>query len=1099
MSSTNDLTRPQQDQAATAPAATQGDTAAASGANNGAPEQPTKSALKRMEKEAALAAKKALKKAQQAANPAAAQPGQGKKKEKEKPAAPEVEEPPFIDVPEGHKKDMSQPMASGYNPTNVEKSWYSWWRECSYFVPAVPSDSPSEHSHYDEKPNVLPRNAQGELDWSKADPQRTFVIPAPPPNVTGSLHIGHALSFGLQDTMIRWYRMKGFTTLYVPGYDHAGISTQSVVEKRLAKLENLTRHDLGREKFLERCMSWKEEYQARITNQICRMGVSCDWDRVAFTMNESLSKAVIETFVKLHDEGIIYRANRLVNWCVALNTTLSNLEVDQKVLTGRTLLNVPGYPLNEKFEFGVITSFAYPIEGSDEKIVIATTRPETMLGDTAIAVHPDDERYKHLHGKYAIHPFIDRKIPIITDSIAVDMSFGTGAVKMTPAHDPNDYEVGMRHKLEFINILNDDGTLNSNAGPDFEGMKRFHARNEVVKRLQEKGLYVGAENNPMNIPICSKSGDIIESIMKPQWWVSCKGLADAALERTRAGELKIKPQSSENEWYRWLENINDWCISRQLWWGHRAPAYFVNIEGKDQDKSSDEYWITGRNEEDARSRAAAKFPGVEFSLEQDDDVLDTWFSSGLWPFSIMGWPENTPDMKHFYPAAVLETGWDILFFWVARMVMLGIKLTGKMPFDEVFCHAMIRDAHGRKMSKSLGNVIDPIDVIEGASLESLHAQLRVGNLAEKEIGIAEKGQKKDFPNGIPQCGTDALRFCLAAYSAAGRDINLEILRVEGYRKFCNKLWNATRFAIGKFDADFIPLESAKPTGQESLVERWILHKLNEASTKVNQHLSDRNFMKATDEMYSFWLYEVCDVYIEAIKDITAPDAPLEPRRSAQNTLYTVLDQGLKLLHPVMPFVTEELWQRLPRRPTDNTPSIMLSRYPEADSAREFTQEEKDFDLAFNAIRSIRSAATSYNINSKLQVFFHARDARLAGVLSDASKALRVLIKGCDSLSIVDKESDIPVGCVGDNVSNELSAHLLLKGVINADAEIQKAEKKRAFQQAAADKLRAGMSAPEYETKKPQAVREKEAQKLKDIEVDIAALTSAIEGFLKLKD
>ncbi|KPV78503.1 uncharacterized protein RHOBADRAFT_23546 [Rhodotorula graminis WP1] len=966
-------------------------------------------------------------------------------------------------------------MAAGYNPDVVEKAWYSWWRQCSFFVPA--------------------------LDWSKVNPDKVFVIPAPPPNVTGSLHIGHALAFGLQDTLIRWrvllHRMRGYTTLFVPGYDHAGISTQSVVEKRLAKLEGLSRHDLGREKFLERCMAWKEEYQSRITNQIQRLGVSCDWDRVAFTMNPALSKAVAETFVRLHDDGIIYRANRLVNWCVAMNTTLSNLEVDQKVLTGRTMLNVPGYDLKDKFEFGVITSFAYPLEGSDDKIVIATTRPETILGDTAIAVHPDDERYKHLHGKFAIHPFLGRRIPIITDSIAVDMSFGTGAVKMTPAHDPNDYEVGMRHQLEFINILNDDGTLNSNAGPEFEGMKRFHARVKVVEDMKKKGLYVGDAENPMSIPVCAKSGDFIESVMKPQWWVSCKSLAEKAIERTRAGELKIRPATSEGDWYRWLEGIQDWCISRQLWWGHRAPAYFVKIEGEEQD--SNDFWVTGRNADEAHERAVAKFPGKKFTLEQDDDVLDTWFSSGLWPFSIQGWPEQTPDLKHFYPSSLLETGWDILFFWVARMVLLGIYLTGQVPFNEVFCHAMIRDAHGRKMSKSLGNVIDPIDVIEGATLEALHAQLRMGNLAAKEVELAEKGQKKDFPSGIPQCGTDALRFALANYSSTGRDINLEILRVEGYRKFCNKLWNATRFAMLKLEGDFVPTASEKPTGDESLVEKWILHKLDLASDKVNHALEDRNFMQATSEAYSFWLYEICDVYIEAIKLTTDPAAPdAKARRSAQNTLYTVLDNGLRMLHPFMPFVTEELWQRLPRRPTDQTKSIMLARFPEKKPERDFAQEEKEFDLAFGAVRASRSISTSYGINSKLQVFFLARTPALAATLRANTDALSVLIKGCAAFRIVESEDELPEGCVGETVSSELSAFLLLKGVIDAEAEIAKSQKRLAFAQQALDKLEKQRAAPTYADKRPADVQQREGQKVDEWKSEIGELEKAIAKFEQLK-
>ncbi|KAL8283096.1 hypothetical protein RQP46_005874 [Phenoliferia psychrophenolica] len=1095
---------------------------------SGAPsEPPTKSALKRMEKEAALAAKKALKNASKVV-PGPAAP----KKEKAAPVAKVEEiEQAFVDVPEGYKKDQTNFMAASYNPKDVERSWYSWWRAQSYFVPAVASSSPSEFSFYDENPQVVQRDDES-FDWSQLDPKRTFVIPAPPPNITGSLHIGHALAFGLQDTLIRWHRMRGFTTLYVPGFDHAGLSTQSVVEKRLAKDKGLTRHDLGRTEFLKVCQAWKEDYQQRITNQITRLGVSCDWSRVAFTMSPDMTEAVNANFVRLHEDGIIYRANRLVHWCVKMNTTLSNLEVDQKEIPGRTLLQVPGYDPKEKFEFGVMTSFAYHLEGSDEKIIIATTRPETMLGDTAIAVHPDDARYTHLHGKFALHPFLDRRIPIITDAIAVDMNFGTGAVKMTPAHDPNDYEVGLRHKLEFINILNDDGTLNANAGPQFQGMKRFHARVAVLDALKLKGLYVGDADNPMSIPICSKSGDIIESVMKPQWWVSCRAMADEAIKRTKAGELKIRPKQSEDEWYRWLESINDWCISRQLWYSHRCPAYFVGIEGLEQDRMDGKWWVAAESLELATSKAEAKFraehPTAKFTIDQDEDVLDTWFSSGLWPFSIQGWPKDTPDLNAFYPASVLETGWDILFFWVARMVMLGIKLTGKVPFEEVFCHAMIRDAHGRKMSKSLGNVIDPIDVIEGSTLEALHAQLRVGNLVEKEIQLAEKGQKKDFPSGIPECGTDALRFTLANYSAAGRDINLEILRVEGYRKFCNKLWNATKFAMSKLDpktslaadagplldADgsrlypaFVPTASQKPSGEESLVERWILHKLNEATKTVNAALERRNFMDATNDAYKFWLYEICDVYIEAIKITTEPHKPGEThtpaqaaaRTSALNTLYTVLDNGLRLLHPFMPFVTEELWQRLPRRPTDRTKSIMLARYPEPEVSREFDQEVKDFDLAFTGVKTVRGIATSYGLNSKLQVFFHARQsADLAKTLRSSSDSISVLIKGCSSFTVVDSEADIPDGCVSENVSPELTVSLLLKGVINVDAEVAKTEKKRAFAQMGLAKLREGMSAADYETKKPKDVREKEATKAHDLEVEIASLASSIESFLRLK-
>ncbi|KAJ2915046.1 hypothetical protein MD484_g5379, partial [Candolleomyces efflorescens] len=1038
---------------------------------NNTPDPNSKSAAKkeakRLEKEAKLAAK-ALKNAAASASGAAAG-GKKPKVEKEK----KEEEPAFVDdTPPGQKKDLSKPMAAGYNPLVVEASWYDWWLAEGFFKPKLGPDG---------KP-----------------PTETFVIPAPPPNVTGSLHIGHALTVAIQDTLIRWNRMLGKTTLFVPGFDHAGISTQSVVEKRLYKKEGKTRHDLGREKFLETVMDWKNEYQERITKQLHRLGGSYDWDRVAFTMDEKLSKAVIETFCRLHEDGILYRANRLVNWCVKLNTTLSNLEVDQKQLTGRTLLNVPGYDAKERFEFGVITSFAYPIEGSDEKIVIATTRPETMLGDTAIAVHPDDPRYKHLHGKFAVHPFVDRRIPIIQDSIIVDMEFGTGAVKITPAHDPNDYEVGQRHNLDFINILNDDGTLNANAGETFKGMKRFHARNEVVKLLKERGLFVETKDNPMQIPICSKSGDVIEPLLKPQWWVNCKPLAEEALKRTRAGELLIQPKTSENEWYRWLEGIQDWCISRQLWWGHRCPAYFVNIEGKEQDANDDKNWVVGRTYEEALERATKLAGGKPFTLDQDEDVLDTWFSSGLWPFSIMGWPEKTADFQNFYPSTVLETGWDILFFWVARMVLLGVHLTGKVPFKEVYCHAMIRDAHGRKMSKSLGNVIDPTDVIQGLALEDLHQKLHEGNLDEKEISKAKAGQKKDFPKGIPQCGTDALRFALCAYSGGGRDINLEILRVEGYRKFCNKIFNATKFAMLKLDESFVPEAIPKPTGNESIVEKWIFHKLNVAASEINQALVDRNFMNATNAAYNFWLYELCDVYIEAMKPMTDDNAPAAVKKSAQQTLYTCLDYGLRLLHPFMPFVTEELWQRLPRRPNDPTPSIVVSSYPTNDADFEFADAVKQFDLVFTTLKAGRSLAASYNLQNDIQFFIQVQSDSDAQLFESQLPTIVTLTKGGKSAKVIRDTSELPDGCGSSVVTATIAVHTLVKGLVDLDVEIAKADKKLDLAKLNLSKVLKMESQADYEATVPENVRLANEEKRNTLNAEIATLEQSKAMFEKLK-
>ncbi|KAI0067514.1 hypothetical protein BV25DRAFT_1961213 [Artomyces pyxidatus] len=1023
-----------------------------------------KKEAKRLEKEAKLAAKVAK---VAATTPAGEKKAKAEKEKKE-------EEAPFVNnTPKGQKKDLSEPMASGYNPIAVESAWYDWWLAEGFFKPAL-------------GPDGLPK------------PEGLFVIPAPPPNVTGSLHIGHALTTAIQDALIRWNRMLGKTVLFSPGFDHAGISTQSVVEKRLYKSSGKTRHDLGREKFIDTVMDWKNDYQERITNQLYRLGGSYDWSRAAFTMSPQLSKAVIENFCRLHEDGILYRANRLVNWCVQLNTTLSNLEVDQKQLTGRTLLNVPGYDAKEKFEFGVITSFAYPIEGSDEKLIVATTRPETMLGDTAIAVHPNDPRYTHLHGKFAVHPFVNRRIPIVTDDIAVDMEFGTGAVKITPAHDPNDYEVGMRHKLEFINILNDNGTFNANAGERFKGMKRFHARVAVVQALKDAGLYVETKDNAMQIPICSKSGDVIEPVLKPQWWVNCKPLAEEAIKRTRAGELIITPKQSEADWYRWLENIQDWCISRQLWWGHRCPAYFVRIEGKEQDSSDGAYWVVGRNLEEATERAHKLAGGAKFTLEQDEDVLDTWFSSGLWPFSIMGWPDKTLDYERFYPASILETGWDILFFWVARMVMLGIRLTGKMPFQEVLCHAMIRDAHGRKMSKSLGNVIDPLDVIQGLSLEKLHEKLYEGNLDEKEITKAKAGQKKDFPKGIPQCGTDALRFALCAYSGGGRDINLEILRVEGYRKFCNKIFNATKFAMLKLDQTFTPEPSSAPTGNESLVEKWILHKLNVATEEINRQLTDRNFMAATNAAYNFWLYELCDVYIEAMKPMTEPSASATTRVSAQQTLYTCLDNGLRLLHPFMPFVTEELWQRLPRRANDSTPSIMLAKFPVQEKEFIFEDAVQQFDLVFNAIRTSRSLAASYNLQSDIQTFIHVQTDSEAALFKSQIPTMITLTKGCKSVEVVKDVSTIPPGCGSIVLTATVGVHVLVRGLIDLDVEIAKCDKKLDLAKLNLSKIQKIESQADYEDTVPANVRLLNEEKRKTLEVEVSTLELSKGMFAQLK-
>ncbi|KAL1411261.1 valine--tRNA ligase [Vanrija albida] len=1043
-------------------------------------------------KGAKKAAKLAEKLAKQAAKgPAQPVPAAGAKKEKKEKkvveAAPAEE---WVNpTPKGEKKDVSGDLpAGGYDPIKVEAAHYDWWEKEGFFQPRM-------------KPDGTP------LD------KGTFSMAFPPPNVTGNLHIGHALTVSIQDALIRWKRMQGYSTLWVPGYDHAGIATQAVVEARLVKNEGHTRHYYGREKFLEKVWEWKDQYQANITGQMRRLGGSFDFSRVAFTMDENLSEAVIEAFVDMHKKGLLYRANRLVNWCCYLNTSLSNLEVDQKALTGRTLLNVKGYDIKEKFEFGVITSFKYPIENSDEFIIVATTRPETMLGDTAVAVHPDDERYKHLHGKFVIHPFNGRRIPIVTDGITVDPEFGTGAVKITPAHDPNDFECAQRNNLEFISLMNDDGTYNENAAP-FQGMKRFHVRNAVIEELKKKDLYVGQADNEMQIPICSRSGDVVESIMKPQWWISCKPMAEEVLKRTAAGELEIKPKSIANDWTRWMENMQDWCVSRQLWWGHRCPAYIQKFEGEFADTADEKNWIVAKNLEEAKVEAEKRANGRKYTLEQDEDVLDTWFSSGLWPFSTMGWPKQTDDLKYFYPNSILETGWDILFFWVARMAFFGNQLTDQMPFKEVYCHPMVRDAWGRKMSKSTGNVIDPLDVITGQTLQKLHNDLRLGNLPEREIQKAEDGQKKLFPKGIPQCGTDALRFTLCNYTSGGRDINLEIGRVEGYRKFCNKLWNATKFALfrlGLVDLEgkrlkstFTPNPSHKPTGKESIAEKWLLQRLNTATINVNKALENRDFSDATNYAYRFFLNDLCDVFIEATKPLFEANEDTPEKISAQNTLYTAVENGLKLLHPFMPYVTEDMWQRLPRRAGDDTPSIMVASFPEEVAEYNFPEAETDFDLVNEVIRAARSVTGLYNLptngktlEDKITVIVQAKKPEQKEMFKSQAPIIVALTKGAGQALFVTDDSEVPHGCGTETVTADVNVHIPVQGKVDAAAEVTKLEKKQAFAEQGRDKIVKLTQQSNYETAVREEVRAQNAEKIEKLESEIEALRLGIERFKTL--
>ncbi|KAL2250611.1 UNVERIFIED_CONTAM: Valine--tRNA ligase, mitochondrial 1 [Sesamum indicum] len=872
----------------------------------------TPEALEKKKKKEEKAREKELKKlkaAQKAeaaklqAQKASSAPESGKKKNTKKEAGGEnPEDYNDPETPTGEKKRLSRQMAKTYKPSAVEKSWYEWWEKSTFF--------------------------EADADSSKPP----FVIVLPPPNVTGALHIGHALTAAIQDTIIRWRRMSGYNTLWVPGMDHAGIATQVVVEKKIMREKKLTRHDVGRDGFIAEVWKWKNEYGGTILKQLRRLGASLDWSRECFTMDDKRSKAVTEAFVRLYREGVIYRDLRLVNWDCVLRTAISDIEVEYIEIKERTPLRVPGY--EKPVEFGVLTSFAYPLEGGLGEIIVATTRVETMLGDTAIAIHPDDPRYSHLHGKFAIHPFNGRKLPIVCDAVLVDMNFGTGAVKITPAHDPNDFEVGKRHNLEFINIFTDDGNINSNGGPEFAGMPRFKARVAVTEALKEKGLYRGDKNNEMRLGICSRSNDVVEPLIKPQWYVNCKSMAQQGLDAVMDDanpKIEIIPKQYVAEWKRWLENIRDWCISRQLWWGHRIPAWYAMLDDDDLKElgAYNNHWVVARNEEEAKDEANRIFAGKKFQLFQDPDVLDTWFSSGLFPLSVLGWPDETKDLRAFYPTSVLETGHDILFFWVARMVMLGMKLGGDVPFRKVYLHPMIRDAHGRKMSKSLGNVIDPLEVINGITLKDLHKRLEEGNLDPKELKTAKEGQAKDFPDGIPECGADALRFALVSYTAQSDKINLDIQRVVGYRQWCNKLWNAIRFAMSKLGDDYIPPAAIVPDTMPFSC-KWILSVLNKAISKTVLCLDSYEFSDAATAVYSWWQFQLCDVFIEVIKPYFAGNDPTfaAERRYAQDTLWLCLDNGLRLLHPFMPFVTEELWQRLPsNKDSVRKESIVISGYP----------------------------------------------------------------------------------------------------------------------------------------------------------------------------
>jgi valyl-tRNA synthetase len=796
-------------------------------------------------------------------------------------------------------------LDKAYEPREVEERWYAFWEKEGVFEA---TDDPT-------------------------DTRPAYVIPMPPPNVTGSLHMGHALMTTLEDVLVRWERMRGKNALWLPGIDHAGIATQTVVERQLAR-EGKTRHDLGREAFVERVWKWKAESGGTITKQQRVLGASPDWRRTKFTMDPDLSVAVTEAFVRLHEDGLIYRDTRLINWCPDCRTALSDLEVE-----------------NEEGANGELFQFAYKVEGSDEELVVATTRPETMLGDTAVAVHPDDERYKHLHGKMLLHPFLDRRVPVITDAILVDPKFGTGAVKVTPAHDFNDFATGKRHGLEEINILNLDGTLNEQGGP-FAGLDRKKARTAVKKALDDKGLARGTKPHVLTLPRCQRSNTIVEPMISTQWFCKMKDMADEAMKAVKDGRTQIIPEEWVKTYDHFLENIQEWCISRQLWWGHQIPAWH------------------GPNGEIKVARTRPPECTPEAGWTQDPDVLDTWFSSGLWPFSTLGWPENTPALKKFYPASDLETGYDILFFWVARMMMFGLYFMKDVPFRRVLLHGMVVDETGDKMSKVKGNVIDPLDLVYGTTFAEMVTKTLPG--APEAEAMAKF--KKAYPsaaamgNGFPAFGADALRFTLSTFSPSNKRIALAPKRIEGYRHFANKIWNACRLCLGhlapaegqgwSFDASRLTGKAPEPKG---FFNRWILAELGRAITAANEGLEAFRIDEAASASYRFFWNELCDWYLEVTKPVLRAEdgSPAKTPEADETRLVMahVLETSMRLMHPIMPYITEELWQRMPRPAAGRKSAVAFGPFPtSADGLTDdaVLREMDIFKAVVSAARTIRS-------------------------------------------------------------------------------------------------------------------------------------------------